>query len=37
MTGKDFREAVGGLTTKKDKNGKDVDTVKNMHEFKKVK
>lgn len=39
MTGKDFREAVGGLNQKKDPKdpSKEIDTVKNMHEFKKIK
>lgn len=37
MTGKKFREAVGGLVTKKDDDGKEIDYVKDMHAFIEIK
>lgn len=39
MTGKNFRETVGGLTTIEDpkKKGEFIDVVKNMKKFKEIK
>lgn len=37
MTGKNFREAVGGLVTKTDEEGKEVDSVKDMSAFREIK
>lgn len=36
MTGKDFREAVGGLDSQQTEEGFTKDKIKNMHEFKKI-
>lgn len=36
MTGKDFREEVGGLTSTVDDNGFTKDKIKNAHKFKKI-
>jgi Ca2+ transporting ATPase len=36
MKGKDFREAVGGLKTTRDDNGKEIDVVANMKKFKEI-
>jgi len=37
MTGKNFREAVGGIKKSVDANGNDKDLVANMNAFKKIK
>jgi len=37
MTGKDFREAVGGLKITKDENGKEIESVADMEKFREIK
>lgn len=37
MTGKDFREAVGGLKVTKGEDGKDIESVRDMEKFREIK